>query len=44
MIAKFEANTKLSEANKQKILDQLKALKELIEDSVTEQEIEAEVD
>lgn len=44
MIAKFEVNTKLSEANKQKILDQLKALKELIEDSVTEQEIEAEVD
>lgn len=44
MIQKFETNTKLTEVNKQKILDQLKALKELIEDSVTNQEIETEVE
>lgn len=43
MIAKFEANTKLSETNKQKILDQLKALKELVEDAVSENEIESEM-
>lgn len=44
MIQKFETNTKLTEVNKQKILDQLKALKELIEDSATNQEIETEVE
>lgn len=38
MIEKFEANTKLSETNKEKILSQLTALKELIEDTLDQDE------
>ena len=38
MIEKFEANTKLSETNKEKIMSQLTALKELIEDTLDQDE------
>gem|GEM_PF-6327957 len=41
MIAKFEANTKLSDTNKEKIMAQLTALKELVEDSIDSSELES---
>lgn len=44
MMDRFEANTKLSEENKTKILAQLIALKELVEDSLENSEIEQEVE
>jgi hypothetical protein len=34
MMEKFDANTKISEINKEKIMSQLTALKELLEDSL----------
>ena len=43
MMVKFDTNTKISEANKEKIMSQLTALKELLEDSLdTEDAITAE--
>ncbi len=43
MMVKFDANTKLSQINKEKIMSQLTALKELLEDSLdTEETITAE--
>lgn len=44
MMDRFEANTKLSEENKTKILAQLIALKELVEDSLESVEIEQEIE
>lgn len=44
MMDRFEANTKLSEENKTKILTQLIALKELVEDSLETSEIEQEIE
>lgn len=44
MMDRFEANTKLSDENKTKILAQLIALKELVEDSLESVEIEQEVE
>jgi hypothetical protein len=43
MMQKFDANTKISDINKEKIMSQLTALKELLEDSLdTEDAITAE--